>query len=125
MDNFIFTPNSKDTNFIEKEFFCLQDKGDFTDDDGNGRQNEENQHTLAKKITKDNTSFYYIKSSLSNRLFNPLSKLDREKSYSFLDNVVKPTDRFLLVNQKVFNYYLKFLSDSNIAWFNMAERERL
>jgi hypothetical protein len=125
MNNFIFSPKNESIDSIKKEFFCLKNDSDFIDSDGNGRQNTENKKTLAKKIKKDNNNFYYIKSSISNKLFNPLSKLDRETSYSFLDNVVKPADKFLLVNQKVFFYYLKFLLDSNIAWFNMAERERL
>jgi hypothetical protein len=66
-----------------------------------------------------------VKVSTSNYLFNPFSKLDRERSYSFLDNVIKPKDKYANVNEKVFIYYLKFLSTNNIVWLNKAERERL
>lgn len=125
MDNFIFNPtkHSKETS-LEKQYFSLPKSADYTDDNGYPRQKDESQNTLAKKIINDNTIFYYIKSSTSNQLYNPFSKLDREKSYSFLDNVVRPSDKFLSVNQKVFNNYLKFITTNNIAWLNLAERER-
>jgi hypothetical protein len=124
IDNFIFQPNNKSEDCLHKQYFCLSSQADFIDSDGNYQQHNEDQNTLAKKIIKDSSIFYYIKSSTSNQLYNPFSKFDREKSYSFLDNVVRPSDKFLLVNNKVFNHYLKFIHTKNTAWLNLAERER-
>lgn len=123
--DFIFNPTHHTTKSITKQYFCLSDKSDFVDNEGNSQQTNENKDTLAKKIVQDNTAFYYIKSSTSNQLYNPFSKFDREKSYSFLDNVVRPSDKFLLVNKKVFDNYLKFIHTNNTAWLNLAERERV
>lgn len=124
-ENFIFNPNLNPNKVNISEYFCLPNDSEFLDEDGNGQTKLENTRTLAKKITKENTIFYQIKTSHNNQLFNPFSKFDREKSYSFLDNVVRPVDKFVNVNKNVMNYYLKFLLTQNTAWLNKAERERL
>lgn len=123
-EEFIFSPNKSTNVENTKDLFCTSDDCEFIDKDGNGRTKIENHTTLAKLITKDNNKFYQIKVSSNNQLFNPFSKFDREKSYSFLDNVVRPTDKFINVNKTVFDFYLKFVSTKNIAWLNRAERER-
>lgn len=126
-ENFIFNPNIHASSKPEsyKHFYCHANHAEYIDDEGNGRTYKENTKTLAKIIEKNNHTSYYIKISNNNELFNPLSKFDTEKSYSFLDNVVRPTDKFISVNSLVFSYYLKFLSTGNNAWLNRAERERL
>lgn len=126
--DFIFNPNiniSDSKKESHKYFFCSKENAEFFDTDGNGCTTTENAKTLAKIINKDNHITYQIKIANNNQLFNPLSKFDREKSYSFLDNVVRPSDKFISVNNLVFTYYLKFLSTGNTAWLNKAERERL
>jgi hypothetical protein len=125
--NFIFSPSAHTSNNSQsnKYFYCHANHAEFVDNEGNGRTHEENTKTLAKIIEKNNHMSYHIKVSNNNQLFNPLSKFDTEKSYSFLDNVVRPTDKFISVNSLVFSYYLKFLSTGNNAWLNRAERERL
>lgn len=122
---FIFNPNSNKTDDLYVEYFSTFEDKDFIDDNGNFQQSSENKNTLAKKIIKDKNIFYYIKTSTGNKLFNPFSKLDREKSYSFLDNVIKPTDKYASVNYKTFEHYLKFLNSKNESWLNISERERL
>lgn len=123
LNNFIHSQTKNSSTSVE--YFCIKEHSDFIDSDGNAQNASEKQETLAKKINKDNHIIYMIKVSTSNYLFNPFSKLDRERSYSFLDNVIKPIDKYTNVNEKVFIYYLKFLSTSNIIWLNKAERERL
>lgn len=128
MDNsFIFNPNqsSVQNNQTEKNFFCLTTDADFIDKQNNGRHESQKKTTLALIQTKDGKSFYQIKVSSNNQLFNPFSKFDSEKSYSFLDNVVRPIDKFINVNKAVFDYYLRFLQTKNIVWLNKAERERI
>jgi hypothetical protein len=124
-DNFIFNPTLNKNNNIISKYFCLSKNAEFFDDDGNGQTLLENSETLAKTLNKENNIFYQIKTSHNNQLFNPFSKFDREKSYSFLDNVVRPSDKFANVNKIVFTYYLKFLLTQNNAWLNRAERERM
>lgn len=126
-ENFIFNPNShiSDKSQSNKYFYCHASHADYKDNEGNGRTHQENTKTLAKIVEKNNHISYYIKISNNNELFNPVSKFDTEKSHSFLDNVVRPTGKFVSVNSIVFSYYLKFLSTGNNAWLNRAERERL
>lgn len=124
-NNFIFNPNKNTKKEIDKEYYCLQDSSEFLDQYGNGCTKQETSDTLAKKIQKEDTVIYQIKLSSNSQLFNPFSKFDREKSYSFLDNVVRPTDKFTNVNKMVFDFYLKFLSTQNTTWLNKAERERI
>lgn len=123
---FIFNPNTRTPSAVNTAYYyCSTQHAEFTDNDGNGRTQNENDKTLAKIFEKENFTSYYIKVSNNNQLFNPFSKFDTEKSYSFLDNVVRPTDKFVAVNSLVFAYYLKFLSTNNNAWLSRAERERL
>ena len=124
-DTFIYNPNQSVKNQTDKNFYCLSSDADFVDAENNGRHRLQKNTTLALIQTKDGKSFYQIKISSSNQLFNPFSKFDSEKSYSFLDNVVRPTDKFINVNRMVFDYYLKFLQTKNIIWLNKAERERI
>lgn len=125
MNNFIFNPTKLQNQEALKEYYCLSEDAEFVDSDGNGLTKSETSTTLAKKIQKDNAIIYQIKLSSNSQLFNPFSKFDREKSYSFLDNVVRPTDKFTNVNKMVFDFYLKFLSTQNNTWLNKAERERI
>jgi len=124
-NDFMFSPRQQVSTSIEEELYGSANEADFVDSFGNHRIKQENKHTLAKKLNKDNVIIYQIKIANNNELFNPYSKLDREKSYSFLDNVVRPTDKFINVNSLVFNYYLKFLKSQNVAWLHKAERERI
>lgn len=130
-ENFIYQPNTstytdhQNDNGVNKQFFCLKEDSDFIDDNTFGRHKQQKDNTLAFISTKESKSFYYIKSSNSNQLFNPFSKFDTEKSYSFLDNVVRPTNKFIDVNKTTFDYYLKFIQTKNTLWLNQAERERI
>lgn len=125
MDDFIFTLN----NNIEKtdaEYFCMIGSEDYLDTNKRPRLNKDGKKVLAKKIIKPNTAAqYYIKISNQNKLFNPLTSGLEDKSYSIVDNVCRPSDKFRSVNPTVFEIYLNFLSSQNILWLNKAEREVL
>lgn len=124
-ENFIFNPKNETKGIPSQEFYCIKDHQDFKDDNGYYQTSKEDHNTLARKITKENNTIYQIKVASNKQLFNPFSKFDREKSYSFLDNVVRPADKFINVNQTVFNYYIEFINTQNTVWLNKAERERI
>ena len=123
MSDFIFSPTEKvesKTSF----FYCLKGNEDFLDNDGFPSLSKENKYVLAKKVIKtDAQPQFFIKISNNNKLFNPLDAGPEDRSYSIVDNVCRPSDKFRSVNEKVFNMYLSFLSSKNTAWLNKAERE--
>jgi|694.fasta_scaffold03838_11 hypothetical protein len=124
-ENFIFKQDTNTKKILQNQYFCQKEYADFIDDNNYGRTISENSNTLAKILYKDNNAFYQIKVSNNNQLFNPISKLDREQSYSFLHNVVRPASKFVSVNSTTFSFYLNFLLTGNSAWLIKAERERM
>jgi len=126
MDNFIFNPKQDNEQISEynNTYYCIKDQEDFIDEEGYPRSNNDSKKVLAKKIIKrESQPQYYIKISNNNKLFNPLSSGLEEKSYSIVDNVCRPSDKFRSVNNKVFMLYLSFLMSKNITWLTKAERE--
>lgn len=125
MDNFIFQPTAKqDTTLYQ--YYCMVGDEDYKDENGTPRLKTDSKLTLAKRIDKtDAQPQFFIKISNQNKLFNPLSSGLEDKSYSIVDNVCRPSDKFRSVNSNVFNMYLNFLSSKNIAWLNKAEREMI
>ena len=93
--------------------------------DNQPQQSQENEKTVAKYYHVENIKQYAIKLSTNNELFNPYSIYDTEKSHSPLHDTIRNSNRFIFVNQTVFEYYLKFLMTKNNAWLKKAERERL
>jgi hypothetical protein len=125
MDDFIFKPTSKQDVTIS-QYYCMVGNQDYTDDSGLPRLKNDSSLTLAKKIEKtDAQPQFFIKISNQNKLFNPLDSGLEDKSYSIVDNVCRPSDKFKSVNSTVFAMYLNFLSSKNIAWLNKAEREMI
>lgn len=126
IENFIYRPDSNKENEVNKEYyFTSQEFSQDFDKDNNCYITNDDSKGLAKKIFRYNKTIYQIKTTNNNELFNPFSKLDREKSYSFLDNVVRRRDKFINVSSLVFEYYLKFLVTKNPLWLTKAERERV
>ena len=66
---------------------------------------------------------YVIKLSNNGKLYNPISVLGEEKTFTFLDKICRSNNRFKTVNEKAFNWYIQFLRSKNLAWFYNAERE--
>jgi hypothetical protein len=125
MDDFIFSPKEKKDKTIT-EYYCMTGSEDFIDNDNNPRKKIDSKDVVAKRIQKtDNPTQYFIKISNANKLFNPLKSGLDDRSYSIVDNVCRPSDKFKTVNEKVFNMYLQFLSSKNISWLNQAERETI
>jgi hypothetical protein len=123
MDDFIFSPKQK-TDSTDTNYYCMTGSENYTDGDGFPRSEKDGKNVLAKRVSKtDSQPQYFIKISNSNKLFNPLGSGLDEKSYSIVDNVCRPSDKFRSVNEKVFNLYLNFLSTKNISWLTRAERE--
>lgn len=113
---------------MDKEEFCytISGKESFIDEEGNPRTLGESKATMAKKIiTVIDTKQFYIKANGNNQLFNPISQINDETKPSIIDNTCKATDKFISVNETVFNYYLQFLTTKNILWLQKAERERV
>jgi hypothetical protein len=133
MKNFIFNPTSmfsnkaahEEHNLGDEQFFTISGEEDFTDSSGSPRlEKDSTEKTYAKKIIrKDNSYKYLIKLSNNSKLFNPLSIYGIEQDKSFLNRVCRSNKKFKEVNQKAFEWYLKFLTTKNIAWLNNAERE--
>lgn len=108
-----------------QEYFTLIDLTDILDKDGNPKTQEDSENIFAKKtIRKDGSLKYSILLSSQNKLYNPISLYDPDKSSHFLEKVCRSNSRFIEVNQKTFHYYLGFLKTKNIALLSNAERER-
>jgi hypothetical protein len=130
MDNFIFNPESKYSSEnidedIVAEFFTLSGMEDFLDKEDYPRAKVESDSVFAKRTKRKNgTTKYTIRLSNTGKLYNPVSILGQETNNSFLNRVCRSNNKFAEVNQKVFNWYVKFLQTKNVAWLNNAEREK-
>ena len=127
MNNFIFEhiPNKKEV--LETEFYTILDKQDFIDEAGLPRaSNENNKDIVAKKIIKNGSQpRYSIKLGIDNKFSNPMSIYGKEKQSSFLDTVCRANNKFIDVNLRTFELYLKFLQTKNMSWLYNAEREMM
>lgn len=127
--NYIYTPthiyNNNNTEQTENvELFTMLGMEDFLDDNQCPQTRIDDKRTYAKKITRnDGTIKYTIKMAPDKKLFNPISPIDKDSNSVFLDKVSRSNDKFRSVNQKTFDWYLKFLSTKNTAWLYNAERE--
>ena len=127
MNNFIFEhiPNKKEV--LETEFYTILGKQDFIDEAGLPRaSNENNKDIVAKKIIKNGSPpRYSIKLGIDNKFSNPMSIYGKEKQSSFLDTVCRANNKFIDVNLRTFELYLKFLQTKNMSWLYNAEREMM
>jgi hypothetical protein len=88
-------------------------------------KNSDSKNIFAKKVIRKNgTKKYLVKNDSNGKLCNPLSIYGQEQEKSFLNRVCRSNNKFVEVNQKTFDWYVKFLSSKNVAWLNNAERER-
>lgn len=127
MDNFLFTID-KDKNTQNQELcYTVVGKEDFLDTEGLPRVETKSVYTMAKIIiTSSNTRRFFIKVYGNNKLFNPVSPINDETKPSIIDNTCKLTNnKFMPVNETVFNYYMQFLTTKNVLWLQKAERERI
>ena len=118
-----YTSNNNETE--SQEYFTLIDLTDIFDKEGNPKTKEDSKYIFAKKtLRKDGSIKYAILLSNQNKLYNPMSIYDPDKSNHFLEKVCRSNSRFIEVNQKTFDYYLGFLKTKNTALLSNAERER-
>jgi hypothetical protein len=125
MNDFIFSSKNKKEDIIEYSYYCLVGDEDFIDDDGNPRLEKDGPKVLAKQTKKNNYTSFAIKIANNNKLYNPLDYGIEDKSYSIVDNVCRPQDKFKTVNQNTFDLYVNFLSSKNISWLTQAERNTI
>jgi len=109
----------------EEEFFTLCGLEDYKKDELYMITNSESKSILAKKVIRKNgTKKYLVKIDSNGKIYNPLSIYGQEQEKSFLNRVCRSNTKFVEVNQKTFDWYIKFLCSKNVAWLNNAERER-
>lgn len=125
MNDFIFSNNSKTADNIEYAYYCLIGDEDFIDDNGNPRLNNDSNKVLAKQIYRNNNVSFAVKIANNNKLYNPLDYGIEDKSYSIVDNVCRPQDKFKTVNQETFRLYVNFLTSKNLNWLTQAERNTI
>lgn len=123
----VFQPNIQmdkiRQNEPETKFYTLLGDHDFMDENSNPRTNDETKKTLAKKISKNNSEKFYIKTGAYGRIYNPMGLFSEGKGDKFVAKLGKKEFEFKEVNYKIFEMYINFLSTKNIAWLNNAERE--
>jgi hypothetical protein len=130
MSDHIFNPasrfNSKQIDSEnESEFYTIVGLEEFLDDNNTPRLSSESESAFAKKtIRKDGSIKYTLKLSTNGKLYNPVSMYGKEQETTFLNRVCRSNNKFVEVNQKVFDWYVQFLKTKNTAWLNNAERER-
>lgn len=130
MNDFIFNPTSRfkskevETD-NESELYTIVGLEEFLDDNNTPRLSNDSELVFAKKtLRKDGTIKYTLKLSNSGKLYNPVSMYGKEQETTFLNRVCRSNNKFIEVNQKVFDWYIQFLKTKNTAWLNNAERER-
>jgi hypothetical protein len=108
---------------LNKEYYTLLGEEDFISNEC-PRRHKDDEKVLAKKIQKKDGSYKtLIKTANNGKLYNPVAIYGQEKTHTFLDRVCRSNEKFRPVNNKAFDWYVKFLSTKNIAWFYNAERE--
>lgn len=131
MKNFIFNPTSLFTNKSQEDIeaneklFTIIGQEDFTDEQGSPCLEKNSTDTVFAKqtIRQDGSNKYMIRLSSNGKLFNPLSIYGIEQDKSFLNRVCRSNKKFKEVNEKAFDWYIRFLKTKNMAWLNNAERE--
>lgn len=123
-ESFIFNQEIRSSD-KDIKYYSSKEDAEYFDSDENPRIQKETNKTLAKIINQNSHLIYQIKLANNKTLFNPYSKLDKETSYSFLDNTTRSSNKFANVNEKIMNYYLLFIKTGNKLWLTKAERERI
>lgn len=109
----------------DSEFYTITGLEEFLDDNNTPRLSKESESAFAKKTIRKNGSIKYtVKLSTNGKLYNPVSMYGQKQETTFLNRVCRSNNKFVEVNQKVFEWYIQFLKTKNTAWLNNAERER-
>lgn len=124
MNNFFIQNQTEDTESLT-EYYTVFGKHDDLDNDANPIITSNTKDALAKKITANGNTKFYIKIGPHGKIYNPIGLYSENQSNKFLARAGKNLWEFRQVNSKVFDLYLSFLRTKNIAWLNNAEREML
>ena len=103
------------------EYYVFLGNEDFVDENNNLRSNIDDDRVLAKKIYRDDGSYkLMIKCDSRSKPFNPDNKFKAgNQTVASYQNGY----RFYTVNEKAFEYYLRFLQTKNNSWLLNTERE--
>ena len=120
MDNCFIQAKTKDESLTQNEYYTSIGLQDFVDNNNYFRLNNDGDKTMAKKIYRDNGSYkLMIKCDSYNKPCDPSHPLKTNKQTLSYKNGYK----FMTVNNKAFDYYLKFLQTQNKSWLLNTERE--
>lgn len=125
-DNFLFEPKIKEKITNTNEFYCVRGLEEFLDNKNNPRVSDNSPDIAAKAIVKQDGAYrYFIRADHTGRTYNPISTTDKGVSAKILDKIKNTDHKFIEVNKRAFDMYIKFLSTKNSAWFHNTEREIL
>ena len=116
----ILNPVSDESNIEVKHYTILGDH-DYIDNDDHPRSEESK--AMAKSITANNNTRYFVKIGTYGKIFNPIGLHSEGRQDKFLSKIGRKEWEFKEVNLKVFDLYINFLKSRNIAWLNNAQRE--
>jgi hypothetical protein len=108
---------------VSNKYYTVLGDHDFIDSDNKPQSKTESKKVVAKSLSKNESSKFYIKVGTYGKIFNPMGLFSEGKNEKFIAKIGRKEFEFKEVNQKVFDLYLNFLSTKNIAWLNNAERE--
>ncbi|NDB60183.1 hypothetical protein EB001_17290 [bacterium] len=103
--------------------YCLIGNQDKFDSEKYPIRLKDDHLVLAKKVTSEHSTKFYIKIGTYGKIFNPIGLYSEGKESKFLSKIGRKEFEFKEVSPKVFDMYLSFLKTKNIAWLNNAERE--
>jgi hypothetical protein len=112
---------TKEKSSIDTKYYTILGNHDYIDEEDKPRT-EENK-ALARSITVNNRTRYFIKIGAYGKIFNPIGLHSEGKENKFLSKIGRKEWDFKEVNMRVFDLYLNFLKSRNIAWLNNAQRE--
>ena len=123
MDNIFYTQNqnTKETKELKTTYYTILGHHDYIENDKPVTDNAEK--SLAKTITKNGTTRYFVKIGQYGKLYNPIGMYSEGKDTKFLSKIGKNEFEFKQVNMRIFDLYVQFLTSRNIAWLNNAQRE--
>lgn len=124
MSKNIFYQAKKDTSLpssIEIKYYTMIGDHEYIDDQDYPRTTEVK--SLARSITTNNKTRYFIKVGAYGKIFNPIGLHSEGKENKFLSKIGRKEWDFKEVNARIFDLYLNFLKSRNLAWLNNAQRE--
>ena len=119
----IFHPKKVDNATKSTNYYTIVGKQTSFDTENNPIVDYDGLDVLAKKVSLDNRSRFYIKIGPFGKIYNPIGIFSEGRGNKYLKQAGKEEWPFEEVNNRVFNLYLSFLRTKNQAHLNMAERE--